>query len=158
MDKKKWSIIWILLWISANIRWKDSKEEVNITKKKITTNGRWADMEVPSESFKGELGIQEPVILCEPQILTVNRWLAGIISFYFISDEGNSPRKWNEGWVLIFLCYILIPSSFSYVYYLVHHRRHQEKWIGVQERIHGGCHLHCCHGLYGSFIIALVFL
>ena len=50
--------------------------------------------------FKRELGIQEPVILCEPQILTVNRWLAGIISFYFISDECNSPRKWNEGWVL----------------------------------------------------------
>ena len=25
--------------------------------------------------YDGELGIQEPVILCEPQILTVNRWL-----------------------------------------------------------------------------------
>jgi hypothetical protein len=33
-------------------------------------------MEVPSESFKGELGIEEPVILCEPRILTVNQWLA----------------------------------------------------------------------------------
>jgi hypothetical protein len=32
-------------------------------------------MEVPSESFKGELGIEEPVILCEPRILTVNQWL-----------------------------------------------------------------------------------
>ena len=30
---------------------------------------RRADMEVPSESFKGELGIQEPVIHGEPQIL-----------------------------------------------------------------------------------------
>jgi hypothetical protein len=27
-------------------------------------------MEVPSESFKGELGIEEPVILCEPRILS----------------------------------------------------------------------------------------
>ena len=35
-----------------------------------------ADMEVPSESFKGELGSQEPVIHGEPQIQTVNRWLA----------------------------------------------------------------------------------
>jgi hypothetical protein len=35
-------------------------------------------MEVPSESFKGELGIQEPVIHGEPQIFTVNRWLVSV--------------------------------------------------------------------------------
>ena len=49
-------------------------------------------MEVPSESLKGELGIQEPVILCEPQFITVNRCGSPVLCF-FISF---TPRSYKE--------------------------------------------------------------
>jgi hypothetical protein len=51
-------------------------------------------MEVPSESFKGELGIEEPVILCEPRILTVNQWLVDYI-------QNMHPRNGNPCYTLI---------------------------------------------------------
>ena len=56
---------------------------------KIVDEPTWRCHQNP---FIGDLGIQEPVILGEPQILTVNRWLALLV----LTCNRNLEREMEE--------------------------------------------------------------
>ena len=76
--------------------------------------------------FIGDLGIQEPVILGEPQILTVNRWLAYYGRFL---EKISTMKDSSYGWTVT-VKRIPIPGP-SYG---------QPRYYERKKELHGGCH------------------